>query len=233
MTCINEIGQTLLKTSSLKVLRRLSRTEGEFGVTVRQKISEHPFLLSHLAEILDDSGSSQELRKLTIELLRNLAMDRNINQEIGQIPVIISKLIHAFLRQGEPSTTGSDQTLSGQALAILAMDSAKNCLAMLAEEGDVFIKELTDMIKDAKSCYVASSLLRDICVHARSKLGIWNLQEISSILGKVSANISHRCNHELTTTKGGYCNLISTYVEPFSLHTCKLLRKYIYSCIMN
>ncbi|XP_047070338.1 uncharacterized protein LOC124678508 [Lolium rigidum] len=187
MTCINEIGQ--LKTSSLKVLGRLSRTEGEFGVTVRQKISEHPFLLSHLAEILDDSRSSQKLRKLTIKLLRNLAMDRNINQEIGQIPVIISKLIHAFLKQGEPSTTGSDQTLSGQALAILAMDSAKNCLAMLAEEGDVFIKELADMIKDAKSCYVASSLLRDICVHARSKLGIWNLQEISSILGKVLEGI--------------------------------------------
>uniref|UniRef100_A0ACD5YYQ9 Uncharacterized protein n=1 Tax=Avena sativa TaxID=4498 RepID=A0ACD5YYQ9_AVESA len=186
MPDINEIHQTMLKTSSLKVLRRLSSTEGKFGVTLRQKISEHPFLLSHLAEILDDNASSRELRDLAIELLRNLAMDRNINEEIGSIPVIISKLMHAFFSQGAASSTeDSGQLVPGQALAVLAMDSASNCLAMLAEKGDLFIKELTDMIKGDRCRYVASCLLRDICVHARSKLRSWDLKEISSILRKV------------------------------------------------
>jgi hypothetical protein len=94
---INETQQTLLKCSALKLLRRLSSTEGKFGVTLRQEIAEHPFLLSNLAEILDDSGSSQQLRELTAELLRNLAVDGNIKEEIGHIRVIISRLMHAFL----------------------------------------------------------------------------------------------------------------------------------------
>ncbi|XBI99465.1 hypothetical protein VPH35_019540 [Triticum aestivum] len=148
MTNISETDQALLKGSSLKLLRRLASTRGKFGVTLRQEISEHPFLLSNLAAILEDSGSSQELRELTTEILRNISMDANTRDEIGKIRVIISRLMHAFLNREAASSTYSDKLrkVAGQALAVLAMDSANNCLVMLAEPGYVFIKELAFMI---------------------------------------------------------------------------------------
>jgi hypothetical protein len=198
MTDINEMHQTMLKVSSLKLLRRLSSTRGKSGETLRQKISEHPFLLSHLAEILDDSESSQELRELTAELLRNLAVERNIKEEIGHIPVIISRLMHAFLSQGAPSATDSNQLLrliSGQALAVLATGSANNCSVILAEPGYKIIKELTVMVHVERYRHIASSLLENMCVHARPELGTSDLKEISYILREVSpANIICKCH---------------------------------------
>jgi hypothetical protein len=189
---INETQQTLLKCSALKLLRRLSSTEGKFGVTLRQEIAEHPFLLSNLAEILDDSGSSQQLRELTAELLRNLAVDGNIKEEIGHIRVIISRLMHAFLNHCSPSSTDSDHLLAmtaGQALAVLAMENANNCLHMLAEPNYVLIKELRMMIHGDRYRYVASSLLQNMCLHARPVLGNSDLKEISYILQEVSPAI--------------------------------------------
>ncbi|VAH43084.1 unnamed protein product [Triticum turgidum subsp. durum] len=205
MTNISETHKTLLKLSSLKLLARLSSTKGKFGVTLRQNITEHPFILSNLAEILDNRGSSHELRELTTELLRNLAMEENVKEEIGQIPVIISRLMDAFLSQGTPSSADSDHLLrmiSGQALAVLAMESANNCLIMLAEPGYMFIKELTLMIHSDKYRYVASSLLRNMCVHARSELRNSDLKEISYILREVLEGIMDAEGTELEVLIG-------------------------------
>ncbi|VAH27271.1 unnamed protein product [Triticum turgidum subsp. durum] len=200
MTNINETQQALLKGSSLELLTRFSSTKGEFGVIMRQRISEHPFLLSHLADILDDSGSSQELRELTSELLRNLAMEGNTKEEIGQIRVIISRLMHAFLSQDALSSTDSGQRLrmkSGQALAVLAMESANNCSVMLEEPGYVFIKELTLMIHSDRYRYVASILLRNMCVHVRPELFNSDLKEISYIVREVLEGIMDAEGKEL------------------------------------
>uniref|UniRef100_J3MNK9 BLE2 protein n=1 Tax=Oryza brachyantha TaxID=4533 RepID=J3MNK9_ORYBR len=73
---VNETCQKLLIDLSLKVLRRPTNIGGETGITLRRKISEDPFLLGNLAEILEDSSSSsQELRELTTDILIKLAMD--------------------------------------------------------------------------------------------------------------------------------------------------------------
>ncbi|KAE8817504.1 hypothetical protein D1007_04931 [Hordeum vulgare] len=205
MTNINETQQALLKGSSLELLRRFSSTKGEFGVILRQKISENLFLLNHLADILDDSGSSQELRELTSELLRNLAMVGNTKEEIGQIRVIISRLMHAFLSQDALSSTDSGQRLrmkSGQALTVLAMESADNCYVMLEEPGYAFIKELTLMIHSDRYRYVASILLRNMCVHARPKLCSSDLKEISYIVREVLEGIMDAEGTELEVLVG-------------------------------
>ncbi|XP_037476047.1 uncharacterized protein LOC119353532 [Triticum dicoccoides] len=219
MTNINEAQQTLLKGSSLELLRRFSSTKGEFGVILRQKISENLFLLNHLADILDDSGSSHELRELTSELLRNLAMEGNIKDEIGHIRVIISRLMHAFLSQDALSSTDSDQRLrmkSGQALAVLAMESANNCLVMLAEPGYVFIKELTVMIHGGRYRYIASSLLRNMCVHARSGLRNSDLNEISYILREVLKGITDAEGTELEVLIGLSSQICNVIPEDFA-----------------
>ncbi|XP_037482127.1 uncharacterized protein LOC119360705 [Triticum dicoccoides] len=213
MTYSNETHKTLLKRSSLKLLCRLAKTKGKIGVTLRQNILEHPFLLSNLVEILDNNDSSHELRELTTELIKNIAMEENIKEEIGRIPVIISRLMDAFLSQSALSRTDSAQLLqmtSGQALAVLAMESANNCLIMLAEPHS-FIKELTVMIHGDRYRYVASSLLQNMCVHVRPELGSSDLKEISYILREVLEGIMDAEGTELEVLVGlssQICNVI-------------------------
>ncbi|XP_044318336.1 uncharacterized protein [Triticum aestivum] len=213
MTNISETDQALLKGSSLRLLRRLVSTQGKFGVTLRQEISEHPFLLSNLAVILEDGGSSQELRELTAEILRNISMDANARDEIGKNRVIISGLMHAFLNREAASSTYSDKLrkVAGQALAVLAMDSANNCSVMLAEPGYIFIKELTFMIHGDMYRYVAASLLRSMCIHTQPKLGNSELKEISHILREVLEGIMDADGAELEVLVGlssQICNAI-------------------------
>ncbi|XP_051214011.1 uncharacterized protein [Lolium perenne] len=215
---INETHQALLKGSSLKLLRSLSSTEGKLGVALRQQILEHPFILSNLAEILDDNGSSQELRELTAELLRNLARDGN-REEISHIRVIISRLMHAFLSQSAPSSKDSDHLLrmiAGQALAVLAIESANNCLAMLAEPGYAFIKELTVMIQGDRYRYIASSLLRNMCLHARAKFGKSDLKEVSYILREVMEGIMDVEGTELEILVGLSSQICKVIPEDFA-----------------
>ncbi|XP_010230262.2 uncharacterized protein LOC100823030 [Brachypodium distachyon] len=217
MKNIDEAQQIMLKGSSLKLLRTLVGTKGKFGVTLRQKISEHPFLLSNLAQILDDSCSSREHKELTAEILRNLAMDGNTRAEIGHIRNIISRLMHAFISKGGPSSTNSDHLLgkiAGQALALLAMENTNNCLVMLAGPDYVFIKELTIMIHSERYKYIAASLLRYMCVHARPQLTSSDLKDLSQILPKVWEGIMDTEGAELEILVGlssQICNVLPDY----------------------
>nr|XP_034592089.1 uncharacterized protein LOC117853916 [Setaria viridis] len=182
----------VLVTSSLQLLHRLTSIKGEIGITLRHKISKHAFLLRNLAKILADSSSSQELRKLVAGIIRNLAVDGNTRQEIGCIRVIITRLMQEFLSLGRPLGTYADhklQKVAGQALAMLAMESAHNCSVMLYETGHVFIKELTTMIHDDKYRCVAASLLRNMCLHARHELNELDLQAISYSVREVLERI--------------------------------------------
>uniref|UniRef100_A0A0D9X2B4 BLE2 protein n=1 Tax=Leersia perrieri TaxID=77586 RepID=A0A0D9X2B4_9ORYZ len=189
----SEMQPKILKGSSLKLLRRLSNTGGEIGKTLRQMMSDHPFLLRNLGEILDKTEGSQENKKLVAEILRNLATDGNTREEIGCIRVIISRLIYAFLAKHPSSDTYSDRSLqitAGQALSVLAIESANNCSAMLKEPGHALIIELTVMIQDDRYKYVAASLLQNLCLHAQSKLSSSDLTELSHSLREVLERIS-------------------------------------------
>uniref|UniRef100_A0ACD5WN55 Uncharacterized protein n=1 Tax=Avena sativa TaxID=4498 RepID=A0ACD5WN55_AVESA len=218
MANINETHQALLKGSSLKLLRRLSSTKGKSGVPLRLKILEHPLILRNIAEILDDTESSQELRETTAELLRNLAIDGN-TEEIDHIRVIIRGLMRAFLSQSAPSSTDSDQLLrliAGQALAVLAIESSNNCLAMLAEPEYAFIKELTVMIHSDRYRYIASSLLRNMCLHARAEFGNSDLKEVSYILREVMEGIMDAEGRELEILVGLSSQICEVIPEDFT-----------------
>ncbi|KAG2645348.1 hypothetical protein PVAP13_2KG421930, partial [Panicum virgatum] len=171
-TMYSDTQRKVLVSSSLKVLYRLISVEGEVGITLRHNVCKNPFLLRNLAEILGDSMRSQELRILAI----------------GHIKLIITRLMTAFVTPDGPSSTESDWLLrkvSGQALAILAMDSVKNCLVMLRETRHVFVKELTAIIHVYRYRFVAASLLRSMCLHARPELKESDLKELSYILREV------------------------------------------------
>uniref|UniRef100_A0A0D9X297 BLE2 protein n=1 Tax=Leersia perrieri TaxID=77586 RepID=A0A0D9X297_9ORYZ len=192
ITSTNEEHNIALTCLSLRVLKRLANTEGKLGVTLRHQILEHPFVLINIAEILSDSGSSQEQKHLAAEILRNLAMDKSTSEDIGHIRVIISSLMRAFLSRDQSSSTNSNHLLrqiAGQALAMLAMESTNNCLAMLMEPGYVFIKELTTMIHDGGFKWTAANLLWNICEHAQPGLSNFDLKELSYTLREVLEGI--------------------------------------------
>ncbi|XP_037480452.1 uncharacterized protein LOC119357689 [Triticum dicoccoides] len=219
MTNISETHKTLLKHSSLKLLARLASTKGKFGVTLRQKIAENPFLWSNLTEIWDEGGSSQELRLGAAELLRNLAVDENIKEEIGHTRVIISRLVHAFVSKGAQLSTNSDrllQMIAGQALALLAMESENNCLIMLAEPGYEFIKELAVMIQGDRYKHVASSLLQSIYMYDRSEIHKSYLKEVSCILRQVMEGIMDAEGAELEVLVGLSSQICNAIPEDFA-----------------
>uniref|UniRef100_A0A0E0I509 BLE2 protein n=1 Tax=Oryza nivara TaxID=4536 RepID=A0A0E0I509_ORYNI len=169
----SEAQQKVLLKSSLKVLQRLTSIEGEIGITLRYKISKHPFLLRNLAEILGDSSSSnQELRRIVAGILRNLAIDRDTRQEIGRMQILITTLMKAFLDFKGLYSSDVDCLLpkvAGQAL-----------------EPD-FIHKLKTMIliHDDKYTYVAASLLRNMCLHAQHELTESDQKELSHTLREV------------------------------------------------
>ncbi|TVU43550.1 hypothetical protein EJB05_10029, partial [Eragrostis curvula] len=187
----NEVQQKILMESSLKLLRRLSNTSGEIGITLRHRMSEHPFLLRNLAEILNDSSSSEEVRKLVAGIIRNLAIDTSASLEIGRIEGVIIRLMDAFLSRDAPSSTSSDQFLqkvAGQALAILTMESVDNCAYILTGPRNV-VEELTSLIYRGKHKYVAARLLQNLLVHIQLEFSESDLRKLCKALDKVLENI--------------------------------------------
>ncbi|KAK3127892.1 hypothetical protein QOZ80_7AG0579780 [Eleusine coracana subsp. coracana] len=161
-TMYTDTQRKVLMASSLKLLHSLTSIDGEIGVRLRHKVSQNPFLLRNLADVLGDSMSCKELKKLVAGILRNLAIDGEARKVIGHKQVIISRLMHAFLTQDGSSSTESERLprrVAGQALAMLAMDNANNCLAM------------------------------DICRHARTELKEHDIKEISYSLREVLERI--------------------------------------------
>ncbi|KAF2924216.1 hypothetical protein DAI22_07g253300 [Oryza sativa Japonica Group] len=219
MISTNEAHQIMLASLSLRVLRRLASTEGKLGVTLRQQILEHTFILSNLAEIMDDNGNSHELKQLAAEILKNLAMDRNTSADIGHIRVIISSLMRAFLSQDPSSSTNSNHLLwknAGQALAMLAMESRDNCLVMLMEQGYVFIRQLTTMMQDDRFKCIAASLLWNMCEHAQSELSNSDLKELSYILREVLEGIMDAEGAELEVLIGLSSQICQVIPEDFA-----------------
>uniref|UniRef100_A0A0E0LP71 BLE2 protein n=1 Tax=Oryza punctata TaxID=4537 RepID=A0A0E0LP71_ORYPU len=229
----SEAQQKVLLKSSLKVLQRLTSIEGEIGITLRHKISKHPFLLRNLAEILGDNSITPELLKLVAGILRNLAIDRDARQEIGQMQVLITRLMKAFLNCDGPSSTNADCLLpkvAGQALAMIASENVHNCLVMLKEPE--FINKLRNMIlihDDNKYICVAASLLRNLCMHAQPELKESHLKGLSHTLPAVLERIMDAEGPELEILIGLSSQICKLIPEEFSqeLEHGQIKRRFI------
>ncbi|KAF2924239.1 uncharacterized protein [Oryza sativa Japonica Group] len=232
-TLNSEAQQKVLIKLSLQALQRLTSIEGEIGMTLRYKITKHPFLLRNLAEILRDSSSSnQELRRLVAGILRNLAIDRDTRQEIGQMQVLITRLIKAFLDSNGPSSSDVDCLLpkvAGQALVMLSLENSHNCFVILKEPE--FINKLKNMIliHDDKYIYVAASLLRNMCLHAQPELTELDLKELSQTLREVLERIMDAEGAELEILIGLSSQICKLIPEEFSqqLEHGQIKRRFI------
>ncbi|CAN6176410.1 unnamed protein product [Urochloa humidicola] len=221
-TKYNDAEKKVLVHSSLKLFHRLTSIGGEIGITLRHSISNHPFLLRNLSEILEDITSYHETRKLAAGIVRNLAVDASMRQTIGGLKRIITRLMHAFLTPVGPSSSDGDRLLrkvAGQALAMLAMGNANNCLAMLREDtGYSFIKTLTTMTMIHSCGYrcVATSLLRSVCMHARPELKETDLKELSYISREVLDRVLRAEGAELEIFIGLSSHICKAIPEQFA-----------------
>ncbi|KAF7007182.1 hypothetical protein CFC21_022142 [Triticum aestivum] len=209
--------QEILLKSSLKVLQRLTSIGGEIGITLRYKITEHPFLLSNFSDILGDGKSNQISRKLVAGILRNIAVDEKTRQDIGRFQMIITKLMQAFFNSEVTMSTNADhlsRKVAGQALAMLTIQSVQNCLVISKEPG--IMKELKILIHDRRYIYVGASLLRNLCLHARSELTESDLKELSHTLREVLERILDVDGAELEILIGLSSQICKVIPEDFT-----------------
>jgi hypothetical protein len=173
----------LWTTSSLKLIIKLASTNGEIGMVLRQKISEQPFLLSNLAEILEDSCSNQYQLELVMGILAKLAVDMEARREIGSFQVFVTMLVNAFVGRDQPPST---RKVAGEALSMLSMGNARNFSAILEAIGPNFI-DLKDMLMYEEYIYVTASLLQNVCALSQEKLSqLGSSKHLSSFLPVVS-----------------------------------------------
>uniref|UniRef100_A0A0D9V2Z0 Uncharacterized protein n=1 Tax=Leersia perrieri TaxID=77586 RepID=A0A0D9V2Z0_9ORYZ len=172
-----------ITTSSLKLVAKLASTKGEVGVELRRKISDHPFLLSCLSEILE-GDSREQYWASAMDIVGKLSVDEDTRQEVGDNRVIIARLVRKFLDQ--PSSTDGDHPLwasAGKALEVLSMESPSNCSAILKEaenlkkdeeHGHDLVDDLKNMLwsrdDDGHRGVVAASLLQNLCAHVGDDL---------------------------------------------------------------
>ncbi|CAL4955827.1 unnamed protein product [Urochloa decumbens] len=171
-TNVTEERKKLYVTSALKLIAKLVSANGEIGLALRQKISEQPFLLSNLAEILEDSRNGID-QQLTMVILSKLALDDETSHEIGRFQLFIPKLMQAFLGRYESINkyyNSSLQMVAGEALSNLSMENSANCLSILDETRYDLIDNLKDMIQNDEYAYFAATLLQNLCAHSRDKL---------------------------------------------------------------
>ncbi|RCV26227.1 hypothetical protein SETIT_5G228700v2 [Setaria italica] len=171
-TNISKARQKLCITSALKLIAKLVSTEGEIGLALRQKISEQAFLLSNLAEILEDSHTGMD-QQLTMVIISKLALDDETRHEIGSFQLFITKLMHVFLGRDGSTNTYYDCSLrmvAAEALSNLSMENPANCSSILEETRYDLIDNLKKMILNDEFACFAESLLENLCSHSRNKL---------------------------------------------------------------
>ncbi|XP_064981884.1 uncharacterized protein LOC135623178 [Musa acuminata AAA Group] len=148
--------------SSLQVLKKLVSTTGYIGQILRQEVSEIVFTVSNIREILQHGESHMVLQKLGIEILKSLAMDESAREKIGSTGGVIKLLLSIFFEPGFTEAENSLRDEAGEALAMLTLESKKNCDRIVKEtEVDRLMKALTDAVLQIN----ASRILRNLCAY--------------------------------------------------------------------
>ncbi|KAJ1284350.1 hypothetical protein BS78_03G197000 [Paspalum vaginatum] len=156
-----EVHRKLCITSSLKLVSKLVNTKGEAGSALRRKISGQPFLLSNLAEILEDRRSGMDqLKLMTMDVLSKLAVDDDeTSHDIGSYKLFIPMLMHTFLGRDELRNNSSLRMVAVEVLSILSMQNSTYCSSILEETTYYdFFDNLENILDDFG--YFAASLCR-------------------------------------------------------------------------
>ncbi|WVZ69667.1 hypothetical protein U9M48_018420 [Paspalum notatum var. saurae] len=171
-----EVHQKLCITSSLRLVSKLVNTKGEAGLALRRKISGQPFLLSNLAEILEDGRcGTDQLKLMTMDILSKIAVDDDeTSHDMGSFKLFIPMLMQKFLGRDELRNNSSLRRAAVEALSILSMQNTY-CSSVLEETTYYDFFDNLENILDEFGYFAATlSLLQNLCAHSRDKL--WNLR---------------------------------------------------------
>lgn len=140
----------------------LVETTGSAGKTLREEISNIVYTVSNMRNILEYGGREIKLQRLAIEVLTGLAMDETAKERIASAGGVIKLLISIFLSPGVEGES-SVRTESGEAIAMLALESKRNCYLMLKK---VDVSMLVEALDDRYLCMNALRILRNLCTYS-------------------------------------------------------------------
>jgi hypothetical protein len=132
-----------------------------------------------------------------MDIIAKLALDEAARQEIGSSHVIISKLMHAFLRPDDDVNSSENngpplRMAAGEALANLTIRSADNCWAILLAEAEPehnLIESLKNMLDNECYICVAANLLHNLCANSGDMLVELGNHHLESSVRKVNLSI--------------------------------------------
>ncbi|KAL5210599.1 hypothetical protein ABZP36_006222, partial [Zizania latifolia] len=154
---------------SLRVVKRLASTTGTTGKLLRRELSDIVFTVSNVRDVLQqrDGKDRTELHQLAIEILTSLAMDEEAREMIGGTGGVVSELVAMFFPETETVADRPAEAVrveAGEALAMLALDSRRNCGAIIMVCGGV--ERLVEALSDPVLVIGAARILRNLCTYA-------------------------------------------------------------------
>ncbi|CAL4915022.1 unnamed protein product [Urochloa decumbens] len=158
---------------SLQVIRMLAETTGSTGKQLRREVAEIVFTVNNIRAVLRHAPSAG-LRRLGAEVLTRLAMDADARERIGATGGVVAILLDMFLRAGGSegevdADAGAASAEAGDALAMLALESPRNCERILragCDGGASTVDRLVDALEDAAVGVGAGRILTKLCAYA-------------------------------------------------------------------
>ncbi|XP_066387474.1 uncharacterized protein [Miscanthus floridulus] len=180
---------------SLRVVKRLASTTGTTGKLLRRELSDIVFTVSNVREVLQqqqqDKKDVSELHRLAIEILTNLAMDEEAREMIGTTGGVISTLVAMFLPEKQEAAPDRHKDAvrveAGEALAMLALGSRRNCGAIIMAFGRG-VERLVEALSDPIVVISAARILRNLCTYAGDEWQL-TLRGVTASATKVLRNI--------------------------------------------
>lgn len=149
---------------SLQVIRMLADTTGSTGKQLRREVAEIVFTVSNIRAVLQHAAGHLELQRLSAEVLTRLAMDEDAREKIGATGSVISLLLAMFFRQGITDEGDAVRVEAGEALAMLALDSPRNCERIL-NAAPAVVSRLVEALSDNAVGVGAARILTNLCAY--------------------------------------------------------------------
>ncbi|OVA04432.1 hypothetical protein BVC80_1395g156 [Macleaya cordata] len=155
-------SQIMTVKRSLQLLKMLSSTTGTTGKLLRQEISEIVFTISNIRDILRYGENYPVLQKLGIEILTSLALEEDATERIGSTGGVLNELFQIFFKN---ESQNSVRVAAGEALAMLAFESVRNCGRILKLG---MVEKLVAALEDRALCINSARIIRNLCAYSSS-----------------------------------------------------------------
>ncbi|CAN6334209.1 unnamed protein product [Urochloa humidicola] len=155
---------------SLQVMKMLTETTGSMGKQLRREVAQIVFTVSNIRDVLRHAPAGHvTLRRLAAEVLTRLAMDAEARERIGATGGVVGILLDMFLLHPGADVDAA-RAEAGEALAMLALESPRNCERILRAAGGGgngnTVDRLVDALEDAAVGVGAGRILTNICAYS-------------------------------------------------------------------